>query len=65
MLAGKARAILDGRFAVAVADIEAVARPVLRHRIITNFRAEAAGVRSEQIIERLLEEVPKPTSGLL
>jgi MoxR-like ATPase len=64
VLAGKARAILDGRFAVSVADVEAVARPVLRHRIITNFRAEAAGVRSEQIIERLLAAVPKPSSGL-
>ena len=64
VLAGKARAVLDGRFGVSVGDIEAVAMPVLRHRIITNFKAEAAKIRSEQIIERLLETVPKPTSGL-
>ena len=64
VLAGKARAVLDGRFAVSAADIEAVAMPVLRHRIITNFRAEAARIRSEQIIQRLLKEVPKPSSGL-
>ena len=64
VLAGKARAILDGRFGVSVEDIRAVAMPVLRHRIITNFRAEAARIRSEQIIEKLLDEVPAPASGL-
>jgi len=64
VLAGKARAVLDGRFGVSVADIEAVALPVLRHRIITNFRAEANRIRSEQVIEHLLGEVPKPSSGL-
>ena len=64
VLAGKARAVLSGRFGVSVGDIEAVAMPVLRHRIITNFKAEAARIRSEQIIERLLETVPKPSSGL-
>jgi MoxR-like ATPase len=64
VLAGKARAVLSGRFGVSVGDIEAVALPVLRHRIITNFKAEAARVRSEQIVERLLETVPKPASGL-
>ena len=64
VLAGKARAVLSGRLGVSVADIEAVALPVLRHRIITNFKAEAARIRSEQIIERLLEAVPKPASGL-
>jgi len=64
VLAGKARAVLDGRFGVAVSDIDAVALPVLRHRIITNFRAEAARIRPEQIIEKLLAAVPKPASGL-
>jgi len=64
VLAGKARTVLSGRFGVSVGDIEAVAMPVLRHRIITNFKAEAARIRSEQIIERLLETVPKPSSGL-
>ena len=64
VLAGKARAVLDGRFGVSVGDIQAMAMPVLRHRIITNFRAEAARIRSEQIVEQLLEVVPKPSSGL-
>ena len=64
VLAGKARAVLDGRFGVSVGDVEAVAMPVLRHRIITNFKAEAAKIKSEQIIEQLLETVPKPASGL-
>ncbi len=64
VLAGKARAVLDGRFGVSVGDIQAMAMPVLRHRIITNFRAEAARVKSEQIVQRLLETVPKPSSGL-
>jgi len=64
VLAGKARAVLSGRFGVSVGDIEAVALPVLRHRIITNFKAEAARIKSEQIIQRLLDTVPKPTSGL-
>jgi MoxR-like ATPase len=64
VLAGKARAVLDGRFGVSLGDVEAVAMPVLRHRIITNFKAETARVRPEQIIQRLLETVPKPASGL-
>jgi len=64
VLAGKARAVLGGRFGVSVADIEAVALPVLRHRVITNFKAEAARVKPETIVERLLETVPKPSSGL-
>ena len=64
VLAGKARAVLDGRFGVSVGDIQAMAMPVLRHRIITNFRAEAARIRSEQVVERLMEAVPEPTSGL-
>jgi len=64
VLAGKARAVLSGRFGVSVGDVQAVAMPVLRHRIITNFRAEAARIKSEQIIQQLLDVVPRPTSGL-
>jgi MoxR-like ATPase len=55
VLGGKARAILDGRYAVSVEDVRALARPILQHRILPNFHAEAQGVRSVQIIERLLE----------
>ena len=58
ILAGKARALLKGRHHVSVEDIRAVALPVLRHRIVTNFNAEAEGVKSETIVRRLLEQVP-------
>ncbi|MCH7839345.1 MAG: MoxR family ATPase [Planctomycetes bacterium] len=55
VLTGKARAILQGRYFVATEDIQTVARPVLRHRILMNFNADADGVRSDDIINRLLE----------
>ena len=64
VVAAKARAILDGRFNVGVGDIQAVARPVLRHRITTNFRAESTHVGAEDIIEKLLEAVPPPDVNL-
>jgi len=64
VVAAKARAILDGRFNVGVGDIQAVARPVLRHRITTNFRAESTHVGAEDIIEKLLEAVPPPDISL-
>jgi MoxR-like ATPase len=54
VLGAKARAVLEGRLAPSQEDVGAMARPVLRHRIITNFQAEAAGVDSFNIIERLL-----------
>ncbi|MCA9673405.1 MAG: MoxR family ATPase [Kofleriaceae bacterium] len=54
VLAGKARAILDGRFAVSQDDIAALARPTLQHRLILNYRAEAEGVRPGDLIDRLL-----------
>jgi MoxR-like ATPase len=58
VLAGKARAILRGRFHVAVEDIQAVAYPILRHRIIPNFAAQSEGVTSDHIIEKLLGSIP-------
>lgn len=64
ILAAKARALLNGRFHVSIADIQAVAAPVFRHRILTNFRAEADRVSVEDIIAKLIESVPKPESGL-
>jgi MoxR-like ATPase len=54
ILAGKARAILDGRFAVSLDDVAALARPTLQHRLILNYRAEAEGVRPGDLIDRLL-----------
>jgi MoxR-like ATPase len=58
VLGAKARAVLRGRFAPGIEDIQAVAPAVLRHRVITNFSAEAEGVRPERLIEDLLRSVP-------
>ncbi len=58
ILGGKARAVLHGRYHVSTEDIAAVARPVLRHRIITNFSAEAEGETPDKIIDRILKHVP-------
>ncbi len=55
ILGAKARALLDGRFAVGFDDVRAMAYPVLRHRILPNFRAEAEGITSEIIIAELLK----------
>jgi MoxR-like ATPase len=64
VLAAKARALLHGRLAVTLPDLRAVAHPVLRHRILVNFRAEAEGVTADQVTEKLLTEVPEPRSPL-
>jgi len=61
VLGGKARAILQGRTYVSSEDIRAVAKPVLRHRIITNFNAEAEGIKADDIIDRLIKEIPAPS----
>jgi MoxR-like ATPase len=55
VLAGKARALLNGRYNVAIEDVRALAVPVLRHRIILNFHAEAEGIRPESIISEILD----------
>ena len=57
---GKALAAMDGRFSVAIDDIRKVAVPVLRHRVSTNFQAQAEGMTTEDVIERLLREIPTP-----
>jgi MoxR-like ATPase len=57
ILAAKARAILDGRFAVATDDVAALARPTLQHRLILNYRAEAEGVRAGELCDRLLSVI--------
>ena len=62
ILGGKARAILQGRYFVSTEDIAAVALPTLRHRIITNFNAEAEGINSDKIIKQMLEHVPRQES---
>ncbi len=59
VLAAKARAVLRGRFHVSCEDVRAVAVPVLRHRIITNFNAEADGIKPDDIVRRLIDSVPQ------
>jgi len=60
ILGGKARALLNGRFAVNTDDIKSVAHPVLRHRIVTTFQANSENVTSDRVIDMLLSKVPLP-----
>ncbi len=60
ILASKARAILSGRFAASIEDVEALAAPTLQHRILLNYRAEAEGIRTQHIIEHLLQSTSRP-----
>jgi len=57
VLGAKARAILNGRFAASVEDVRAVARPVLRHRVLPNFHAESEGITSLRLVDQLLDLV--------
>jgi MoxR-like ATPase len=61
LLCGKARALLDGRATVSLADVKALALPVLRHRVLINFQAEAEGLDADAVVARLLDEVPAPS----
>jgi MoxR-like ATPase len=60
----KARALMHGRYHASIKDIQALAKPIFRHRIITNFYAESERVNSDAIVDRLLESVPLPKSGM-
>ena len=51
---------MDGRFSVAIEDVQKIAVPVLRHRVSTNFQAQAEGLKTEDVIERLIREIPPP-----
>jgi MoxR-like ATPase len=64
VLGAKARALTSGRYHVSFDDIRALAHPVLRHRVLTNFRAESEGVSTDTIIDELLSMVPTPKSGM-
>jgi MoxR-like ATPase len=59
LLAAKIRALFDGRFAAAVDDVRAVVHPALRHRILLNFEGEAEGIKSDQVIDSILKNVPE------
>ena len=57
---GKAVAAMDGRFSVAIEDVQKITVPVLRHRLATNFQAQAEGMTTDKVVERLLDEIPEP-----
>jgi MoxR-like ATPase len=61
---GKARALMQGRYHVSVRDIQALAKPILRHRIMTNFYAESEGINPDAVVDQLIEVVPVPKSGM-
>ena len=65
VLASKARALLRGRYHVTLEDVEELALPVLRHRLVPTFSAEAEGVSVDELIRRLISEVPRPQKQLL
>ena len=64
ILGAKAKALTEGRYHVSFDDIKALAHPVLRHRVLTNFRAESEGVTSDALVDELLKTVPVPRSGM-
>ena len=64
VLAAKARAVLYDRLAVTLEDLRAVTPPVLRHRVLVNFRAEAEGIGADEVTRQLLQAVPEPRSPL-
>jgi MoxR-like ATPase len=64
VIGAKARALLHGRHHVSVKDIQSLAKPILRHRVLPNFYAEAEGITSDRIVDQLIAAVPVPSSGL-
>jgi len=64
VLGAKAHALLNGRVAAAPADIRRIVKPVLRHRILTNFAAQAEGISVERVIDDLVQRIPPPSSGI-
>jgi MoxR-like ATPase len=64
ILAAKAKALMDGRYSVHFDDIRALAKPVLRHRILKNFHAESERITTDHIVDQLLAYVPVPKSGM-
>ncbi len=64
VLGGKARALMHGRHHVAIEDVQALAPPIFRHRVLPNFHAQSERVDSEAIVRRLIEEVPVPASRM-
>lgn len=64
ILASKARALTQGRLHVTFEDIQSLCAPIFRHRVLTNFHADSEGVTAESLVERIVQSVPVPRSGL-
>jgi MoxR-like ATPase len=64
ILGAKAKALTEGRYHVSFDDIRSLAHPVLRHRVLTNFRAESEGITSDALVDELIRTVPTPRSGM-
>jgi MoxR-like ATPase len=64
VLGAKAKALTSGRYHVSFDDIRAMAHPVLRHRVLTNFHAQSEGISTDTLVDRLLESVAVPRSGM-
>ena len=64
VLGAKARALTSGRYHVTYDDVRALAHPVMRHRVLTNFHAQSEGMTSDVLIDKLLEAVKVPKSGM-
>jgi MoxR-like ATPase len=64
LLAGKVRALIQGRFNVSFDDVQAVAAPALRHRFILNFEAEAEGLTTDHVVTQILKDVPKDVEAV-
>ena len=60
VVAAKARAVTAGRLVVTCDDVRASARPILRHRMFTNFTADSEGMDTDKIVQKLIEAVPEP-----
>jgi MoxR-like ATPase len=65
ILGAKTRALIQGRAHVAVEDIQALAKPVLRHRLVVNFAAESEGITSDSLVDRLIETTPTHEDQLI
>jgi MoxR-like ATPase len=64
ILGGKARALMHGRYHVSFEDVRALAQPVLRHRILSNFHAQSERVTTDDLVARLVKHVATPKSGM-
>jgi MoxR-like ATPase len=65
ILGSKARALMSGRHHISVKDIQALALPILRHRVVTNFYAESERLGADDVVKRLVETCPVPKSGMV